>query len=79
MRIAISYDSVQEYILENDLTENDTIVLHPADYDVLASEFAEENNIMIFRSFEILGIPVTEDTSDEVKKSQILVMQLAAS
>ena len=79
MRIAISYDTVQEYILENDLTENDSIVLHPLDYDTLASEYAEENNIMIFRSLEILGIPVFEDTDNEVKRSQIVVMQLAAS
>lgn len=79
MRIAISYDTVQEFILENDLTENNSIVLHPADYDALVTEFAEENNIMIFRSFEILGIPVLEDTADEVKKSHIAVLQLAAS
>jgi hypothetical protein len=79
MRIAISYDMVQEYILENDLTDHDTILLHPSDYDALATEYAEENNIMIFRSFEILGIPVYEDTADEVKKNQIVVMQLAAS
>jgi hypothetical protein len=79
MRIAISYDMVQEYILENDLTHNDTILLHPGDYDALAAEYAEENNVMIFRSFEILGIPVIEDTADEVKKNQIVVLQLAAS
>lgn len=79
MRIAISYDSVQEFILEHDLTENNTIVLHPSDYDVLAAEFVQENNIMIFRSFEILGVPVVEDTCDEVKKNHIVVMQLAAS
>ncbi|MHA3786662.1 hypothetical protein ACX0HA_00520 [Flavobacterium hauense] len=79
MRIAISYDTVQEYIIDNDLTDNDTIVLHPSDYETLAAEYAEENNIMIFRSLEILGIPVLEDTENEVKKSQIVVTQLAAS
>lgn len=79
MRIAISYDNVQEYILENDLSDNDSILLHPSDYEALAAEYAEENNIVIFRSLEILGIPVYEDTADEVKKNQIVVMQLAAS
>ena len=79
MRIAISYDSVQEFILEQDLTENNTIVLHPSDYDVLAAEYAMENNIMIFRSFVILGVPVLEDTSDGVKKNQTVVVELAAS
>ncbi|MFD2600949.1 hypothetical protein [Flavobacterium suzhouense] len=76
MRIAISYDTIQEYILENDLNESDSIILHPADYDNLAAEYAEENNIMIFRSFEILGIQVIEDTEDEVKKNQIMVVQM---
>lgn len=79
MRIAISYDSVQEFILENDLNENDNIILHPHDYDTLAAEFAAENNIMIYTSFKILGVPVLEDTADEVKKNHILVMELAAS
>ncbi|PZR19443.1 MAG: hypothetical protein DI539_13950 [Flavobacterium psychrophilum] len=76
MRIAISYDNIKEYILENDLTESDSIILHPTDYDTLAAEYAEENNIMIFRSFEILGVQVIEDTEEEVKKNQILVVQM---
>lgn len=79
MRIAISYDSVQEFILENDLTENDNIILHPQDYDTLAAEFAAENNIMIYTSFKILDVPVLEDTADEVKKNHIMVMELSAS
>ncbi|MDV6167919.1 hypothetical protein R1T16_05750 [Flavobacterium sp. DG1-102-2] len=79
MRTAISYDSVQEFILEHDLDENSSIVLHPRDYDIVASEFADENNIVIFRSFEILGVPVLEDNADEVKKNSIAILQLAAS
>jgi len=78
MRTAITYDLVQEYVLEHDLTENSTIVLHPADYDTVASEYADENNIVIFRSFEILGVPVMEDTEDEVKKNHIAVMHMAS-
>ncbi|ALM48449.1 hypothetical protein AMR72_05760 [Flavobacterium psychrophilum] len=79
MRYSISYDTVQEFIIDNDLTDNDTIVLHPRDYDVLATEYANENNRMIFTSLEILGVPVVEDTEDEVKKNEIFVMPLAAS
>lgn len=79
MKLAISYDSIQEYIIDNDLTEHDTILLHPIDYDKLARQFAEENNIMIFRSLEILGVTILEDTSDEIKRSHVLVMAAAAS
>jgi len=78
MRTAITYDLVQEYVLEHDLTENSTIVLHPSDYDTVASEYADENNIVIFRSFEILGVPVMEDTEDEVRKNHIAVMHMAS-
>ena len=79
MKLAISYDSIQEYIIDNDLTDQDTILLHPTDYDKLATQFAEENNIMIFRSLEILGVNILEDTSDEIKRNHILVMAAAAS
>lgn len=79
MRYAVSYDSVQEFVLEHDLSENDSIVLHPHDYDVVATEFADENNIMIYTSFKILGVSVLEDTAYEVKKNHIFVMGLAAS
>jgi len=79
MRYSISYDTVQEFIIDNDLTDNDTIVLHPRDYDELATEYAAENNRMIFTSLEILGVPVVEDTEDEVRKNEIFVMPLAAS
>lgn len=78
MKLAISYDSIQEYIIDNDLTEHDTILVHPTDYDKLARQFAEENNIMIFRSLEILGVTILEDTSDEIKRSHVLVMAAAS-
>lgn len=78
MRYAVSYDSVHEFVLENDLNENNIIVLHPHDYNTVASEFADENDMTIYRSFKILGIPVVEDTADEVKKNHIFVMEPAA-
>jgi hypothetical protein len=79
MRTAISYELVQEFILDNDLTENDTIILHPADYDLVATEYITENNLTIFRPVEILGTRIIEDTSGEVKKNHIYVVPLVAS
>lgn len=49
MRSTITYDMLQEYILDNNLTENDTITLHPDDYDTVASEFVSEHDLIIFR------------------------------
>lgn len=79
MKAAVNYELVQEYILENNLTEEDTIMLHPYDYDNVATEYVIENNITIFRPVEILGIRILEDTTGEVRKSEIYVTPLAAS
>ncbi len=79
MKSAISYESIQEYILDNGLTENDTILLHPHDYDVVATEFIIENNLVMYRPVEVLGTRIAEDTSGEVKRHNIFVMPLAAS
>lgn len=79
MRLAISYGSVHEFIIENDLTENDTILLHPDDFDNVAQEYIAENNIMIFRSMEILGVDILEDTAGEVKRNHVYVMASVAS
>lgn len=79
MRHAISYESIREYVLENGLTENDTIILHPYDYDVVATEFIIENNLVMYRPVEILGTKIIEDTSGEVRRHDIYVMPLAAS
>lgn len=79
MRSTITYDMLQEYILDNNLTENDTITLHPDDYDTVASEFVSEHDLIIFRPVEILGVRVTEDTGGEVKRNHIFIVPLAAS
>ena len=79
MKTAVSYEMVQEYILENNLTDETTIILHPDDYDKVATEYVIENNITIFRSVEILGVRILEDTTGEIKRRQILVPPLAAS
>jgi len=79
MKFAISYGSVHEFIIENDLTENDTLLLHPADFEAVAQEFIAENNIMIFRSMEILGVSILEDMAGEVKRNHVYVMPSVAS
>ncbi len=79
MRIRVSYEGIQQYVLENNLTEHDVIVLHPDDYNTVATEHFNENNLMIFRPVEIFGTPVQEDTTGEVKRHQIYVVPLAAS
>lgn len=79
MRNAISYESLQEYVLENGLTDNDTIILHPDDYDAVATEYVVENSLVMYHPVEVLGTRVIEDISGELKKNNIYVLPLAAS
>ena len=53
--------------------------LHPDDFDNVAQEYIAENNIMIFRSMEILGVDILEDTAGEVKRNHVYVMPSVAS
>lgn len=64
--------------MENDLSENDVIVLHPNDYDTVATEFIEENNFLIYRPFEVLGTRIIEDTNGDVKRNHINVLPFSA-
>jgi len=80
MARTLNYEKVQEYILDNNLTENDTILLHPYDYEEVANEFFEEHNLFMYRPVEILGVSITEDTTGTAKKHTIYVLeQLVAS
>lgn len=79
MRRIINYESVHEFILENSLNENDTIMLHTDDYDTVATEFIIENNLVMYRPVEVLGTRIVEDTTGEVRRNNIFVMPLAAS
>lgn len=79
MKAVINYESIHEFVLENGLTENDTILLHPHDYDTVATEFIIENNLIMYRPVEILGTRIMEDTTGEVRRNNVYVMPLAAS
>lgn len=79
MRFPISYGTVQQFVLDNNLTNEDILLLHPEDYDAVASEYLSENNFMIYRPVEVLGVKIIEDTDDEVKRRHICIMPLAAS
>jgi hypothetical protein len=79
MNRAINYEAMHEFVQEHSLTENDTIMLHPHDYDTVATEFIIENNLIMYRPVEVLGTRIVEDTTGEVKRNNVYVMPLAAS
>ena len=75
MKTQVSYGMIQDYILENDLNDNDVIMLHPSDYDTVATEFISEHDLMIYKPVEILGISIVEDTTGDAKKNNIYLLQ----
>ena len=79
MRRHVTLEMLQEYVLDHNLSEYETIMLHPDDYDVIAAEYFNENELMIFRPVEILGTRILEDTHGEVRRNQVFVLPAVAS
>jgi hypothetical protein len=78
MKFTICYESVQEFVLENNLTENDTLLLHPQDYDTVAKEYMDEHNLIMSRPIEIFGIRIMEDTSSDARKNYVTLLPMAS-
>lgn len=79
MKAPITLDRLQEYIIDCNLNEMDTVMLHPEDFDNIVTEFFSENDLMIYRPVEILGTKIAEDLDGEVKRNQVLVLSPLAS
>lgn len=71
MKITITYDLIQEYILDNNLSDGEVIMLHPSDYDTVADGFMAEHDLTIYMPVEILGISIIEDTTGTIRKNII--------
>ena len=77
MKNLITLLSIKEFIIENALTDSVMLVLNSKNFDELALEYIESNNIQIERPFEILGICIIEDTDDEVAYNEIDILEVA--
>ena len=70
----ITYDSMQSFIIENELTDSVAISLHPDSFDELVMDYLDFNNNQIERPFEILGIEILQDNTGNVQKSAINIL-----
>lgn len=77
MKNQITLLSIKEFIIENELTDSVMLVLNSKNFDEVALEYIESNNMQIERPFEILGITIIEDTDDEVAYNEIDVLEVA--
>tara|TARA_B100001105_G_C22061201_1_gene302421 strand:- start:302 stop:517 length:216 start_codon:yes stop_codon:yes gene_type:complete len=71
----MSFEGMQEYIIDNELTDSVMIALHPESFDTLALDYIRIHET-IQRPFEILGIEIMEDTSGTVQKNQVRIVEL---
>lgn len=71
----INFAGIRDYILENELTDSVTIVLHPASFDSLAMDYISQHGFME-RPFEILGITILEDTTGSISRNKIETVEI---
>ena len=67
----ITYDGMRNFIIENELTDSVAITLHPDSFDDLVMDYLDFNGNQIERPFEILGIEIVQDTTGNVAKNSI--------
>lgn len=70
----ITYDAMRNYIIDNELTDSVAISLHPDSFDDLVMDYLDINNNQIERPFEILGIEILQDSTGNVVKNQINIL-----
>ncbi len=71
----MSFEGMQEFILDNELTDSIMIVLHPDSFDALALDYISIHEA-IQRPFEILGIIIEEDKTGTVSMNEIKLVEV---
>lgn len=71
----MSFEGMQEFIIDNELTDSVMITLHPDSFDALAMDYIGIHET-IQRPFEILGITIETDTTGEVPRNEIQIIEL---
>ena len=70
----ITFDAMREFIIERELTDSVALVLHPDSFNELVLDYLDFNGNQIERPFEILGIKVLQDSTGNIPKSQIHIL-----
>lgn len=68
-------ERMMSFIVDNEITDDVVIVLHPDNFDSLAMDYISIHG-NIERPFQILGIEIVEDTSGKVSRSRIEIMKI---
>lgn len=71
----ISIKDLRDYILDNGITDNDTILINTLDFDNLVLEHREYYKESIPIPYLLLGVLIREDESGSIPKSFISVIE----
>lgn len=70
----ITLDAMQNFIIDNELTDSVAISLHPDSFDDLVMDYLDNIGLLLQRPFEILGIEITQDETGNVEKNHVKVL-----
>ncbi|MFP9117730.1 hypothetical protein ACLI08_08080 [Flavobacterium sp. RNTU_13] len=73
----ITFDTMREFIVENELTDSVAIALHPDSFDELVMDYLDVNGLLLQRPFEILGIEIVQDPTGGVAKNEVKLLDVA--
>ncbi len=73
----ITFDTIREFIVENELTDSVAIALHPDSFDELVMDYLDVNGLLLQRPFEILGIEIVQDPTGDVAKNEVKLLDVA--
>ena len=72
---SITIKSLRDFILENGLTDNDTITLHQHDFDEIVLEYRETYEVSISIPYLLLGVLIKEETQRLTPKHRIRIIE----
>jgi hypothetical protein len=68
--ITIKY--IRDYILDNNITEHDTLIMHPADFDTLVLEYRNTYGSSIELPYYLLGVLVKPDNTTAPEQLKVV-------
>lgn len=66
---------IRDYILDSDITDDDTFVLNPSDYAEIASEYGDFYKQDLQQPYLLLGVLIEKDQLCRISKGQALVIR----
>lgn len=73
----ITLDAMQNFIVDNELTDSIAISLHPESFDELVMDYLDANGLLLQRPFEILGIEILQDVTGFVARNEVKLLGVA--